>query len=178
MSTYAIGDVQGCFKELELLLDQINFDETNDCLWFVGDLVNRGPDSLKVLNFVINLGESAITVPGNHDLHLVALAEGIMQAKKSDTLAPILESPDKQKLIAWFRQQPLMHHDKELNFSMVHAGLPPQWEILQALELASEVTQFLNSGDYLSFIKVMYGDTPALWEENLPGNDRLRFFVN
>ena len=178
MSTYAIGDVQGCFKELKLLLDQVNFDETNDRLWFVGDLVNRGPDSLEVLNFVMNLRESAITVLGNHDLHLVALAEGIMEPKKSDTLASILSSPDKQKLIAWFRKQPLMHHNKDLNFSMVHAGLPPQWEILQALELASEVTQFLNSGDYLSFIKVMYGNTPALWDENLTGNDRLRFIVN
>ena len=178
MSTYAIGDVQGCFKELILLLDKINFDETNDRLWFVGDLVNRGPDSLKVVSFIMNLGESVITVLGNHDLHLVALAEGIMLPKKTDTVTPILRSPDKQKLIAWFRQQPLMHHDKDLNFYMVHAGLPPQWEILQALELASEVTQFLNSDDYLSFIKVMYGNTPALWDENLTGNDRLRFIVN
>lgn len=178
MSTYAIGDVQGCFKELILLLDKINFDETNDRLWFVGDLVNRGPDSLKVVNFIMNLGESVITVLGNHDLHLVALAEGIMLPKKTDTVTPILRSPDKQELIAWFRQQPLMHHDKDLNFYMVHAGLPPQWEILQALELASEVSQFLNSDNYLSFIKVMYGNTPALWDENLKGNDRLRFIVN
>ena len=178
MSTYAIGDVQGCFKELILLLDKINFDETNDRLWFVGDLVNRGPDSLKVVNFIMNLGESVITVLGNHDLHLVALAEGIMLPKKTDTVTPILRSPDKQELIAWFRQQPLMHHDKDLNFYMVHAGLPPQWEILQALELASEVSQFLNSDNYLSFIKVMYGNTPALWDENLKGNDRLRYIVN
>jgi len=178
MPTYAIGDVQGCFRELFQLLDKINFDETNDRLWFVGDLVNRGPDSLKVLNFVMNLGEAVITVLGNHDLHLVALAEGIMLPKKSDTLAPVLTSPDKQKLIAWVRQQPLMHQDKDLNFSMIHAGLPPQWEVNQALELASEVTQVLNSEDYLSFIKVMYGDTPALWDKNLTGNDRQRFIVN
>ena len=178
MSTYAIGDVQGCFKELLQLLDKINFDETNDRLWFVGDIVNRGPASLEVLNFIMKLGDSAITVLGNHDLHLVALAEGIILPQKSDTLAPILSSPDKQELIAWFRQQALMHHDKDLNFYMVHAGLPPQWEILQALELASEVSQFLNSGEYLTFIKVMYGNTPALWDENLTGNDRLRFIVN
>jgi len=178
MSTYAIGDVQGCYKELILLLDKINFDETNDRLWFVGDLVNRGPASLEVLNFVINLGESAITVLGNHDLHLVALAEGIMLPKKSDTLAPILNSPDKQELITWIRQQALMHHDKDLNLSMIHAGLPPQWDIHQALELASEVSQFLNSDNYLSFIKVMYGNTPNVWDENLTGNDRLRFIVN
>ena len=178
MSTYAIGDVQGCFKELLQLLDKINFDETNDRLWFVGDIVNRGPASLEVLNFIMKLGDSAITVLGNHDLHLVALAEGIILPQKSDTLAPILSSPDKQELIAWFRQQALMHHDKDLNFYMVHAGLPPQWEILQAQELASEVSQFLNSGEYLTFIKVMYGNTPALWDENLTGNDRLRFIVN
>jgi len=165
VSTYAIGDVQGCFKELLQLLDKINFDETNDRLWFVGDIVNRGPASLEVLNFIMKLGDSAITVLGNHDLHLVALAEGIILPQKSDTLAPILSSPDKQELIAWFRQQALMHHDKDLNFYMVHAGLPPQWEILQALELASEVSQFLNSGEYLTFIKVMYGNTPALWDE-------------
>ncbi len=178
MSTYAIGDVQGCFKELILLLDKINFDETNDHLWFVGDLVNRGPASLEVLNFVINLGESAITVLGNHDLHLVAIAEGLAKQKKIDTLDTILSSPDKQKLLAWLRQQPLMHHDNELNLSMIHAGLPPQWEIHQALELASEVTQILTSDDYLSFLKSMYGNTPNAWDENLVGHDRLRFIVN
>jgi len=178
MSTYAIGDVQGCFKELLQLLDKINFDETNDRLWFVGDIVNRGPASLEVLNFVMKLGDSAVTVLGNHDLHLLALAEGVMLPKKSDTLTAILSSPDKQELITWFRQQALMHHDKDLNITMVHAGLPPQWGIDQAMELASEVTQFLSSGDYLSFLEVMYGDTPALWNENLTGNDRLRFIVN
>jgi bis(5'-nucleosyl)-tetraphosphatase (symmetrical) len=178
LSTYAIGDVQGCFKELVQLLDKINFDETNDRLWFVGDLVNRGPDSLEVLNLVMDLGESAITILGNHDLHLVAIAEGLMPPKKSDTLTPILTSPDKQKLILWIRQQPLMHHDKELKFSMIHAGLPPQWEIDRALEMASEVTQVLNSDDYFSFLEVMYGNKPNSWDENLVGNDRLRFIVN
>lgn len=178
MSTYAIGDVQGCFKELVQLLDKINFDESNDRLWFVGDIVNRGPDSLEVLNFVMNLGESSITVLGNHDLHLVAIAEGLAKQKKIDTLTPILTSPEKQKLLAWIRQQPLMHHDKELNFSMIHAGLPPQWEIQQALSLASEVTLRLRSDDYLSFLSAMYGNKPNAWDENLTGNDRLRFIVN
>ena len=178
MSTYAIGDVQGCFKELTLLLDKINFDETNDRLWFVGDLVNRGPDSLEVLNFVINLGESAITVLGNHDLHLLALAEGIMKPKKRDTLAAIINSSDKQELMTWIRQQTLIHYDKELNFTIVHAGFPPQWDIHQALELASEVTHILSSNDYLSFLRVMYGDTPKIWDENLTGYDRIRFIVN
>jgi bis(5'-nucleosyl)-tetraphosphatase (symmetrical) len=178
MPTYAIGDVQGCSKELLQLLDKINFDETNDRLWFVGDIVNRGPASLEVLKFIMKLGDSAVTVLGNHDLHLLAVAEEIMSPKKNDTLTAILSSPDKQELIAWLRQQALMHHDKDLNYSMVHAGLPPQWGIDQAMELASEVTQFLNSNDYLSFLEVMYGDTPALWNENLAGNDRLRFIVN
>ena len=178
MSTYAIGDIQGCFKELVQLLDKINFDETNDRLWFVGDLVNRGSDSLEVLNFIINLGENAVTVLGNHDLHLVAIAEGLSKQKKIDTLDAILTSPDKQKMLAWIRLQPLMHHDKELNFSMMHAGLHPQWEIHQASELASEVTQILSSDDYLSFLKSMYGNKPTAWDENLTGNDRLRFIVN
>ena len=178
MSTYAIGDIQGCFKELVQLLDKINFDETNDRLWFVGDIVNRGPDSLEVLNFIMNLGESTIIVLGNHDLHLVAIAEGLAKQKKIDTLAPIITSPDKQQLLAWIRQQPLMHHDKELNFSMIHAGLPPQWEIHQALELASEVNQILSSDDYLSFLNAMYGNNPNAWDENLAGNDRLRYIVN
>ncbi len=178
MSTYAIGDVQGCFKELLQLLDKINFDETSDRLWFVGDLVNRGPDSLEVLNFVIKLGKPAITVLGNHDLHLLALAEEIIPPKKKDTLTSILTSPDKQELIKWIRQQPLMHHDEELNFSMIHAGLPPQWDIEQAMELAEEFEQVLNSEDYLSFLEVMYGDNPNVWDENLTGNDRLRFIVN
>ena len=178
MSTYAIGDVQGCFKELLQLLDKINFDETNDRLWFVGDLVNRGPASLEVLNFVMKLDESAITILGNHDLHLLALAEKIVAPKKKDTLTSILTSPDKLKLITWIRQQPLMHHDKELNFTMVHAGMSPQWDIHQALALASEVTQVLTSDDYLSFLKVMYGNKPNAWEDDLTGNDRLRFIVN
>ncbi len=178
MPTYAIGDIQGCFKELLELLDKINFDETNDRLWFVGDLVNRGPDSLEVLNFVIKLGESAITVLGNHDLHLLALAEEIVTPKKKDTLTSILTSSDKQELITWIRQQALMHHDKELNFSMVHAGLPPQWGIDQALVLAAEVTEILKNENYLSFLEVMYGNKPKVWNENLTGNDRLRFIVN
>lgn len=178
MSTYAIGDIQGCFKELLELLDKINFDETNDRLWFVGDLVNRGPDSLEVLNFVIKLGETAVTVLGNHDLHLLALAEEIVTPKKKDTLTSILTSPNKQKLITWIRQQPLMHNDNELDFSMVHAGLPPQWGIDQTLELATEVTEIINSEDYLSFLEVMYGNKPNVWDENLTGNDRLRFIVN
>jgi len=178
MSTYAIGDVQGCFKELLQLLDKINFDETNDRLWFVGDIVNRGPDSLEVLNFIIHLGETAVTVLGNHDLHMVAIAEGLMKQKKIDTLTPVLNSPDKQRLIDWIRQQKLIHYDKKLNFSMIHAGLSPQWDIYQAQELAAEVSQVLRSKDYLSFFKVMYGNKPDKWKENLTGHDRIRFIVN
>lgn len=178
MSTYAIGDIQGCFKELLRLLDKINFDETNDRLWFVGDLVNRGPDSLETLNFIMNLGKSAITVLGNHDLHLLVIAEGLAMPKKKDTLASIITSPDKRIIIDWVRQQPLMHHDKELNFSMIHAGLSPEWEIHQALELALEVSHLLNSDNYLSFLEVMYGNKPNAWSENLIGNDRIRFIVN
>ena len=178
MATYAIGDVQGCFKELTQLLDKINFDESNDRLWFAGDIVNRGPDSLEVLNFIIKLGDSAITALGNHDLHLISIAEGITQQHKLDTLTSILTSPDKKKLIEWLRQQPFMHHDKDLNFSLIHAGLPPQWEIQQALEFSSELTQILRADNYFSFIKDMYGNTPNVWNDNLTGNDRLRYIVN
>ncbi len=178
MSTYAIGDVQGCFKELTRLLDKINFDKCNDQLWFVGDLVNRGTDSLAVLNFVMELGDSAITVLGNHDLHLLAIAEGHGVQKKSDTLTDILNSTDIKKYIDWIRRQALMHHDANLNFTMVHAGLTPQWEIHQALELAAEVSDKLKSDDYPGFLKVMYGNNPDTWDDNLENNDRLRFIVN
>ncbi len=178
MSTYAIGDIQGCFNGLIRLLDKINFDTGNDRLWFVGDLVNRGSESLETLNFIMNLGESAVTVLGNHDFHLLVIAEGLAEPNQSDTLAAIINSPEKQRLIDWVRQQPLMHHDKELNFSIIHAGLPPQWSIERALELSSEVSNILNSDNYLAFLDVMYGNNPGIWDENLTGNARIRFIVN
>ena len=178
MATYAIGDVQGCFDTLLDLLDAINFDKDCDRLWFVGDLVNRGTDSLAVLMFVIALGDRAITVLGNHDLHLLAVAEGFAKPKKADTLDAVLRSPDKPTLLAWLRRQPLMYHDSELQFSMLHAGLPPQWTVNEALIHASEINEVLSGNGYRAFLQTMYGNHPAAWSDDLQGDERLRFIVN
>lgn len=178
MSTYAIGDIQGCHQALIKLLEKIQFNVTKDCLWFVGDIVNRGPHSLQTLQFIMDLGEVATTVLGNHELYLLAIAEGVVQAHKKDTLTPILSSPEKDNFITWIRQRPLMHYDATLGFCMVHAGLHPSWPISQALTLANEVSQVLNGDDYRAFIKAMFGDQPAYWHTELNGNDRWRFIVN
>lgn len=178
MSTYAIGDIQGCYHALIRLLDKINFDTTNDRLWCVGDIVNRGHQSLQTLDFIMSLGDRAITILGNHELYLLTLLEGIEAPRKQDTLETILSSQNKYTLSTWMRQRPLMHHDKELGFSMVHAGLHPSWEIAQALELATEVSQVLSGDKYYSFLASMLGNEPAYWHDNLDGNDRLRSIVN
>ncbi|MFA5625938.1 MAG: symmetrical bis(5'-nucleosyl)-tetraphosphatase [Thiohalomonadaceae bacterium] len=179
MSTYAIGDVQGCYDQLEQLLEQIQFDPTKDRLWFVGDLVNRGPKSLQVLRFVRALGDRAITVLGNHDLHLIAAWR---QRKRhhhaSDTLQPVLDAHDGDELCDWLRQQPLLHHDSNLDWLMVHAGLPPQWDIATAKQLASEVEKALRGDDFIPFLENMYGNQPVHWSEHLHGWERLRFAVN
>ena len=139
MSTYAIGDIQGCFDQLQTLLEKIDFDPENDFLWFAGDLVNRGPQSLKTLRFVKSLGDHAITVLGNHDLHLLAVAGGHVKQHKHDHINDILEDPDKDELLQWLSHQPLIHHDDTLGFTMIHAGLPPQWDLQQAQQYAAEV---------------------------------------
>ncbi len=176
MSTYAIGDLQGCFEPLQRLLDAIAFDPALDRLWFVGDLVNRGPDSLATLRFVRDLGSSAVTVLGNHDLHLLAIAEGFETLKRSDTLLEILEAPDRALLLDWLRRRPLLH--RELGYTMVHAGLLPQWSVDRALALAGEVESVLRGDGYRSFLADMYGNHPARWSETLSGHDRLRVIVN
>ena len=140
MATYAIGDVQGCFEELERLLGEIRFS-SNDRLWFVGDLVNRGPRSLEVLRFVRALGERAVVVLGNHDLHLVAQHAGIERAREDDTFADVLAAPDADELLAWLRLRPMVHVEGE--YAMVHAGLVPQWSIERARELGAEVARAL-----------------------------------
>ena len=176
MATYAIGDLQGCFSELQALLEEIGFNADRDRLWFVGDLVNRGPASLEVLRFVKNLGASALTVLGNHDLHLVMLDGGHGKPNKDDTLAPILEAPDRAELLAWLRSQPLMHVEDE--YAMVHAGLLPSWSVAQARDLAREVEEALQSPDYRDFLANMYGSLPAAWKKSLKSWDRLRVIVN
>ena len=175
MATFAIGDVQGCFDELRALLDQIRFGDA-DRLWFVGDLVNRGPKSLEVLRFVRSLGERAVVVLGNHDLHLVTQHEGFERPRKDDSFQDVLAAPDRQELIDWLRTRPLMHADAE--FVMVHAGLLPQWSIDRALQLAREVEDALAGAGYREFLAHMYGSRPDRWRDDLTGFDRLRVIVN
>ncbi|MBI1942279.1 MAG: symmetrical bis(5'-nucleosyl)-tetraphosphatase [Betaproteobacteria bacterium] len=176
MARYAIGDVQGCFDELQALLGRIGFDPARDRLWFVGDLVNRGPKSLEVLRFVRNLGESAVTVLGNHDLHLITQFEGFERKRKDDTFTDVLGAPDAKQLVDWLRTRPMMH--AEGNWAMVHAGLLPAWSISKAFSLGKEVQDALAAPDYREFLKNMYGGKPERWDDALAGWDRLRVIVN
>jgi len=178
MSTYAIGDLQGCYSELQDLLDKINFDETNDQLWFVGDLVNRGPNSLECLRFVKSLGTKAKTVLGNHDLHLLAVANKVRKPHRNDTFDEILNAEDSETLFNWIKQQPLLVNESDLNFTMIHAGLPPQWTLEQAKELAQETESLIQSNHFYDFIHNMYGNKPDIWHEKLEGDDRHRFIIN
>jgi len=176
MSVYAISDVQGCYDALNALLDKLGFAPAKDTLWFAGDLVNRGPQSLQTLRFVKSLGKSALTVLGNHDLHLLAIDAGVK--KTNGDLTPILEAPDRQELIDWLRQQPLLHHDPGLGYTLVHAGLSPQWDLATAQACARELEQVLRSDHYREFLKVMYGDRPRKWRRWLFGERRLRYICN
>lgn len=177
MATYAIGDIQGCFDELQQLLKAINFS-SSDKLWFAGDLVNRGPKSLQTLRFIKNLGQQAIVVLGNHDLHLLAIYFGGARLKRSDTLSSILEADDSEDLMHWLKAQPLAHYDQSLNAFMSHAGLPANWKITAALSRAQEVSDYLASDQYSHYFKEMYGNYPDLWSEQLSGMDRLRCTTN
>jgi len=178
MSTYAIGDIQGCLDPLHKLLDKINFDPAADKLWFCGDLVNRGPQSLKTLKFIKGLGDSAITVLGNHDLHCLAASENLSKHSNNESLKKLLNSSKLPELMLWLRQQPLFHHDAETGFSLVHAGLPPQWDLQQALSCAKELGDILKSDKYLLYLQQMYGNMPDKWSKKLEGMDRLRFITN
>jgi bis(5'-nucleosyl)-tetraphosphatase (symmetrical) len=178
MPTYAIGDLQGCCSELHDLLGEIDFDPQKDRLWFTGDLVNRGPESLEALRFVKSLGACAITVLGNHDLHLLAVAAGHAQPRRKDTLEGIMTAPDRDELLDWLRRRPLLHRDAAAGFTLIHAGLPPQWSIGQAAAVASEVEQALSGSTAEAFYEHMYGDDPAEWSDSLKGAERLRFITN
>ncbi len=182
MSTFAIGDIQGCFDQLLLLLKKIQFDEHQDTLWFTGDLVNRGHQSLETLRFIRNLSEEgrALTVLGNHDLGTLAI---LHQAEPFDpnehTFQDIASAHDKDELIFWLEQQPLLHHDAYLDFTLVHAGLHPAWDLLLAMDLAKEVEAVLKDPILkIDFYHHLYGNTPTLWEPHLQGFERLRFIVN
>lgn len=178
MAIYAIGDVQGCCDELERLLAILRIDPARDELWFVGDLVNRGPRSLDTLRLVRSLGTHATVVLGNHDIHLIALAFGNRGRAKDRELADVLDAPDGNDLVNWLRQQPLAHYRPELNTLMVHAGVPPQWDPLLTIKLAREVEQALRGPRCASYIQELYGEQPARWSPDLAGQERLRFITN
>ena len=176
MATYAVGDIQGCYLEFRALLDLIGFSEQRDRLWLVGDLVNRGPGSLDTLRYVRDLGDAAIPVLGNHDFHLLRLAAGFGKAHRSDTLAAVLEAPDRDELVAWLGRQKLAH--REGKWLMIHAGLVPEWSADQTLALAAEVEAVLASDRRSEFLNRLYGDEPERWDDSLEGFDRWRVIVN
>jgi bis(5'-nucleosyl)-tetraphosphatase (symmetrical) len=180
MPTYAIGDVQGCYAELIELVALIKFNPQHDQLWFVGDLVNRGPQSLEVLRYVRSLGTAAITVLGNHDLHLLAAAfGGNERLRSSDTLDAVLKARDCDDLLDWLRQQPLLHHDAHLGYTLLHAGIPPQWDLRMAQACAREVENALRNDQTMTdLFAQMYGNQPDQWSDKLRGSERLRFIVN
>lgn len=177
MAVYAIGDLQGCHDEFLALLDRIGFEAGRDRLWLTGDLVNRGPGSLEVLRSVRALGDAVTVVLGNHDLHLLAIAAARRPARRDPALHAVLHAPDRDELLGWLARLPLLHRDPELGWAMVHAGLPPQWTIDTAEQLAGEVSAAL-AGDTAAFLEHMYGNEPSQWSPVLPGPDRLRFAVN
>ncbi len=179
MATYAIGDIQGCHEELQRFLDRISFDPGRDRLWFAGDIVNRGPDSLAALRLVKSLGEDAVTVLGNHDMHLLAIAySDAHQPRSKDTLTDILDAADAEELLEWLRRRPFFHHEADRGFAMVHAGLPPQWDLAESAQRSAELEAVLQGPDFRDFLEHMYGNQPDLWDSGLSGYDRLRFIIN
>jgi len=178
MPTYAIGDVQGCFSQLERLLALIQYDLNKDTLWFTGDLINRGAQSLETLRFISSLPSKTICVLGNHDLALLAAAAGAIQPQADDTYHDILNADDKDNLLAWLQHRPLFHYDSLLNFGLTHAGIYPLWNLQEAGLRAKEVELLLQGSKYLEAIHAMFGDLPLKWSDSLVGWDRFRFIVN
>ncbi|BBT14553.1 bis(5'nucleosyl)-tetraphosphatase ApaH [Pseudomonas sp. SLBN-26] len=179
MTTYAVGDLQGCLDPLKCLLDRVAFDPARDRLWLVGDLVNRGPKSLETLRFLFAMRDSVTCVLGNHDLHLLAVAHNVERLKKSDTLREIIEAPDAGDLLDWLRRQKLVHYDEARDIAMVHAGIPPMWTLAKALKRAAEVEEALLDDARLPlFLEGMYGNDPACWDSDLHGITRLRVITN
>jgi bis(5'-nucleosyl)-tetraphosphatase (symmetrical) len=176
MAVFAIGDLQGCYSEFRQLLDLICFDPAKDRLWLVGDIVNRGPDSLSTLRFAKGLGDAAVMVLGNHDLHLLMVAEGCARLHRNDTLDEILAAPDRSELLDWLRHQKLLHVDD--NYLLVHAGLLPAWSVEEASTLAGVVENALRSKHFNKLCLHMYGNQPDRWDEGLEGYERLRVVIN
>ena len=174
MATWVIGDIQGCSEAFEALLDALAPDPARDRIWLAGDLVNRGPDSLGVLRRASRLGAKCVL--GNHDLHLLAVAHGARPSRSSDTFDPVLEAPDREGLLDWLRRQPLLHHDRRLGWTMVHAGLPPEWDLAAARARAAEVERVLGGPRAGAFLDHLYGDEAHGEEE--AGWGRLRYTLN
>ncbi len=178
MAIYAAGDIQGCLDELRDLLDRLEFDPLSDRLWLVGDLVNRGPRSLETLRYVRSLGDAAVSVLGNHDLHLLALACNATGREAEPELQALLQADDRDELLHWLRQRPLLHYDAEQDALLVHAGIYPGWDVKKSLRHAAEVESVLRSDQYEDFFRQMYGARPDAWSDSLQSHERLRFIVN
>lgn len=180
MAIYLVGDIQGCDAALGSLLEKIAFSPSRDTLYCLGDLVNRGPDSLAVLRRLMALGSSAPCILGNHDLHLLAAAAGVRPPSKLDTLEAILQAPDRSAMLDWLRFQPLARSFAAggQDYLLVHAGVLPQWTVVQTLALAGEVQSRLQAPDYQDWLATMYGNEPDAWQDDLQGAERLRVIVN
>jgi bis(5'-nucleosyl)-tetraphosphatase (symmetrical) len=176
MAIYAIGDIQGCYDSLQRLLDKLEFSESDDQLWFVGDLVSRGKKSLKTLRFVKGLGDSAVTVLGNHDVSLISMSYGTINIHPS--LKKLLRSKHSDELIEWLRFRPVLHVDKSIGFCMAHAGISPQWGLEEAQKYANEIEISLRGSDTAEWLKNVYGDKPKLWSNDLESYQRHRYILN
>ena len=177
MAVYAIGDVHGCYTALRTLLERIEYNPAHDRLWFTGDLVDCGPQSLEVLRFVRDLEDNAIVVLGNHDIHLLAINSGIAELKPHNSFRPILNAPDREALLTWLGSRLLLHHDPELNFTLVHAGLLPKWDLAEAESLARELEDVISHRP-ASFFPHMFGDLPNRWDSELLSPERWRVIIN
>ncbi|PJE77959.1 Bis(5'-nucleosyl)-tetraphosphatase, symmetrical [invertebrate metagenome] len=179
MATYAIGDIQGCYVPLRRLLDYLAFDPGKDTLWVTGDLVNRGADSLSTLRFLKSLGSSCVSILGNHDLFLLAAAEGILEPRQKDTISTILTAPDRGELLDWLRHRPLLHHDPKRKMTMVHAGIPPIWTMAKAQSYAEKISRQLQKPSYPEFLASLFKtDKPLKWDKSLSCTKKLRLAVN
>jgi len=178
MTLYAIGDIQGCARSFDALLKKIDFSEGHDQLWLVGDLVNRGPRSLRVLRMVRALGDSVTCVLGNHDLHLLATAAGVREPSSADTFADVLRAKDAEPLLDWLRTRPLIQRDRTARRILVHAGIPPAWKAREALAHAAEIEELLAGAGWAKALRGMYGDVPVAWTPELSAADRRRFTIN
>jgi len=176
MATYAIGDIQGCYTAFTTLLDLIGFNPGRDRLWLVGDIVNRGPDSLAMLRFARQAGDSVVMVLGNHDLHLLMVHAGIARSNRNDTIQPILDAEDCESMLSWLRHQRLFYAEED--YAMVHAGLLPCWSVSRSSELAAEVESALQQDNYRENFARLYGNEPDFWHDNWKGSERLRVIIN